>query len=218
VSDREAVRSLKEQATAALGDISLVFANAGATSFERLTDMTEEDVDWILQVNLLGVVNCMMVFLPGMIARHRGGHVCATASRAGLMPGLIPQHAAYSAAKMGVIGLMLNLRIELAEFAIGSSVYCPGGVATGMKENNALYRPQRFGGPKKKEEVNIGTHKAPRNYTPEQIAPMVLRAVKNNKPIILDHSEHRDLFEKTYHEAVMSAFDDIAEYERAEKW
>ena len=218
VSDRAAVKRMKAEAAAELGEISLLFANAGATSFEELTQMTENDVDWIVQVNLMGVINCMMVFLPDMIARRRGGHVCATASRAGLMPGLIPNHAPYSAAKMGVIGLMLNLRTELAEYEIGSSVYCPGGVATGMKDNNALYRPQRFGGPGKKEEVNIGKHKAPKNYSPEQIGPMVLHAIKKNSAMILDHSEHRELFERTYLDLVMSAFDDIAEYERIAKW
>jgi len=223
VSDREAVRRVKADAKAALGEPSLVFANAGATSFQRLTDMSENDVDWIIQVNLMGVTNCMMVFLPDMIARRRGGHVCATASVAGLMPGWVPNHAPYSAAKMGVIGLMMNLRIELAEYDIGSTVYCPGGVATGMKENNALYRPQRFGGPGKKEEVDISASikkdfKPPKNYTPEQIGPMVLRGIKNNHPVVLDHSNQREFFEKTYLQPVMSAFDEIAAYERSENW
>ena len=223
VSDRDAVKRMKKESDAALGDVSLVFANAGATSFKRLTDMTENDVDWIIQVNLMGVTNCMMVFLPDMIARQRGGHVCATASVAGLMPGWVPNHAPYSAAKMGVIGMMMNLGMELAEYEIGSTVYCPGGVATGMKENNALYRPKRFGGAGKKEEVDITASikrdfKPPKNYTPEQIAPMVLRAIKNNHSMVLDHSNQRETFEKTYLGPVMSAFDEIAAYERSENW
>ncbi|TAL04038.1 MAG: SDR family oxidoreductase, partial [Rhodospirillaceae bacterium] len=115
VSDRTSVRKMKAEANQALGNVSLLFANAGATSFERLTDMSDDDVDWIIQVNLMGVTNCLTTFLPDMIAA-RDGHVVATASMAGMLPAWIPQHAPYSAAKMGIIGMILNMRMELAEF------------------------------------------------------------------------------------------------------
>ena len=68
VCERAAVRRMKAQAEQAFGAVSLLFANAGATSFERLTDMSEDDVDWILTVNLLGVTNCLTTFLPAMVA------------------------------------------------------------------------------------------------------------------------------------------------------
>ena len=53
--------------------------------------MSENDVDWIIQVDLMGVVNCLTAFLPDMIAA-REGHVVATASAAGLLPAWIPFH------------------------------------------------------------------------------------------------------------------------------
>lgn len=217
VCERDSIRKLKAEANAAFGVVTLLVANAGATSFERLTDMSEADVDWILQVNLMGVTYAIQAFLPDMIAAGQGGHILTTASMAGMLPAWIPLHAPYSAAKMGIIGLSMNLGIELAEHKIGTSTYCPGGVATGMKENNERYRPPRFGGP------GPGPVRTPDGFfvnhkttflSPDQIAPMVLRGVKNNRPIVFDHSDQRKLFVETYQQFVMQAFDDAEEYEK----
>ena len=78
VCERGAITAMRDAATAALGPAQLLFANAGATSFTHLTEMSDADVDWIVQVNLMGVMNCTRAFLPGMIAAG-GGHICATA-------------------------------------------------------------------------------------------------------------------------------------------
>ena len=145
VSDRASVREARAKANAAFGAISLLFANAGVTSVERLTDLSADHFDWITEVNLLGVSNCLQAFLPDMIAQ-RAGHVVATASIAGLIPAWLPYHVPYTAAKAGVIGMMLNLRAELSEFGIGCTVLCPGGVVTRIHET-PRYRPARFGGP-----------------------------------------------------------------------
>jgi NAD(P)-dependent dehydrogenase (short-subunit alcohol dehydrogenase family) len=216
VCDRAAIAAMRDAAQAALGPVSLVFANAGATSFDPLVEMSDDDVDWILTVNLHGVMNTTRAFLPGMIERGAGGHICATASMAGLLPGWIPVHAPYSAAKAGIIGLMMNLALELAPHRIGTTSYCPGGVATGMKENNARYRPARFGGPGDEE---VAVHDASfkdnplKFYAPEAIAPIVLGAVTNNRPFVFDHAEHRDAFHRTYSSVVEACYDDIAAWE-----
>ena len=64
VSDRASVRRAKEEANSALGPVSLLFANAGVTSFQAFTVMSDDDVDWILGVDLMGVLNCLAAFLP----------------------------------------------------------------------------------------------------------------------------------------------------------
>jgi NAD(P)-dependent dehydrogenase (short-subunit alcohol dehydrogenase family) len=219
VCERASIAKLKAVANQAFGRISLLFANAGATSFDRLMDMPDNDVDWIIQVNLMGVTNCVRAFLPDMIAA-REGHLTATASMAGVLPGWIPNHAPYSAAKAGIIGMMMNLRLELAESGIGTTIYCPGGVASGMKENNALYRPARFGGPGQKVEIHTGNffQKHPVTFLPaEEVAPMVLQAVRNNRPIVLDHSNQRQVFMDTYVAPMLAAFDEAEAYERSGK-
>lgn len=216
VCDRDSVNRMKAEATEALGPVSLLFANAGATSFERLTDMSENDVDWIIQVNLMGVTNCLLAFYPDMVAA-RDGHVFATASTAGLMPSWVPYHAPYSGAKLGVIGMMLNLRHEASEVGVGCTVLCPGGVESGMKENNARYRPERFGGPGEgsvKVPEGFKDHATLRFRPAEEVAEMCLQAVRQNRPMVVTDGSLRQTFEKTYLDVVMQAFDDVDAFDR----
>jgi NAD(P)-dependent dehydrogenase (short-subunit alcohol dehydrogenase family) len=216
VCERDAVRAMKGRVEEALGPVSLLFANAGATSFERITDMEENDVDWILQVNLMGVTNCLLAFYPDMV-KARDGHIFATASTAGLMPTFVPYHAAYSAAKMGIIGMMLNLRMEAAEYGVGCTVLCPGGVQSGMKDNNAKYRPARFGGP------GEGGIKIPKEFSAhdnlvfrpaEEVAQLCLSAVKTNRPMVISDANMRKTFQEGYLDIVMRAFDDVEAFDR----
>lgn len=214
VCERTSINAMKDKVHAAFGPVHLLFANAGATSFEPLMDMSDDDVDWILQVNLHGVMNTTRAFLPDMIAAKEG-HVCATASMAGLLPGWIPVHAPYSAAKAGIIGLMMNLGLELREHNVFTTSYCPGGVATGMKDNNARYRPAKFGGPSE-VELHVSeastTAKSMAFYSPEAVAPMVLDAVRNNRAFAFDHPEQREDFRRTYSGIVEAC------YEAADTW
>lgn len=210
VCERGSIADMKARVNEALGPVTLLFANAGATSFDALMDMSDDDVDWILQVNLHGVMNTTRAFLPDMMAAG-GGHVCATASMAGLLPGWIPVHVPYSAAKMGIIGMMMNLAIEMKEYGVHTTSYCPGGVATGMKVNNASYRPERFGGPGE-GEVHVGGDSAAvaasqAFFRPEAIAPMVLDAVMNNRAFVFDHPEQRVHFRETYSAIVEACYD-----------
>jgi NAD(P)-dependent dehydrogenase (short-subunit alcohol dehydrogenase family) len=183
--------------------------------------MSDDDVDWIIQVNLMGAINCVRAFHADMVAAG-GGHITATSSSAGLFPGLFPIHASYSAAKMGIIGLMMNLAHELAPHDIHTTIYCPCGVSSGMKENNSLYRPTRFGGPSEggvqvpaaSHTVDLLKETPITFYKPEHIAPIVLDAVTRNRPFVFDHAEQKHFFKLTYAEIVEDCFDDIADYER----
>jgi NAD(P)-dependent dehydrogenase (short-subunit alcohol dehydrogenase family) len=116
---------------------------------------------------------------------------------------------------MGIIGLMMNLALEMKQFNVGTTVYCPGGVATGMKENNARYRPARFGGPGE-AEVHIPEDsfkgKQIAFLTPDEIAPLVLQAVRNNRPFVFDHPEQVENFRETYASLVEAAYAEAAAY------
>lgn len=218
VSDRAAVARMKADANAAFGaPVSLMLANAGVTCFDRLTDMTEQDVDWIIQVNLMGVTNCIMAFYPDMIAA-RDGHIFATASTAGLLPSWVPYHAPYSGAKLGVIGLMLNLRVEATEKNVGCTVLCPGGVVSGMKANNAKYRPDRFGGPSDGEvKIPEGffAHANLKFRPAEEVAQMCLNAIRKNRAMVITDPTMRAVFDDTYVKLVHEAFDDADVFEKA---
>jgi NAD(P)-dependent dehydrogenase (short-subunit alcohol dehydrogenase family) len=200
VSDRASVRDLKAEADAAFGPTTLLFANAGVTSVERLTELSADEFDWVTEVNLLGVSNCLQTFAPDMIA-GRAGHVVATASLAGLIPSWLPFHVPYTAAKAGVIAMMLNLRAELSESGVGCTVLCPGGVATQIHET-PRYRPARFGGPTE------GRVRAPRGFVQQ-----TLRAVRENRPIVVTDPAQRERFVSSYVDVVLSAFDDAAAFD-----
>jgi NAD(P)-dependent dehydrogenase (short-subunit alcohol dehydrogenase family) len=217
VCERASIQAMKRQVTAELGVATLVFANAGATSFTSLCEMSDEDVDWIIQVNLMGVMYTTRTFLPDMIAAG-GGHICATASMAGLLPGWIPVHVPYSAAKAGIIGMMMNLQLEMRQHNVFTTSYCPGAVASGMKDNNGRYRPSRFGGPQPTAAVQFSgtdkTHSSLRFYRPEDIAPIVLNAVRKNRAFVFDHADQRRFFRQTYADVVEACYDDIAAWEQ----
>ncbi len=216
VCERDSIRDMKARANAELGPVGLLFANAGATTFDPLMDMSDDDVDWIVQVNLMGVMNTTRAFLPEMMAAGEG-HIIATASMAGLLPGWIPVHVVYSAAKMGIIGMMMNLALEMEEYGVETTIYCPGGVKTSMGERNASYRPARFGGPEDKQ-VHVPKESFQDNpmkfYSPDSIAPIVLNAVRKNRRFVFDHAEQRQAFRDTYASIVEACYDDIAAWEQ----
>jgi NAD(P)-dependent dehydrogenase (short-subunit alcohol dehydrogenase family) len=216
VCERSSIEQMKAEANAALGTIQLVFANAGATSFMPVIELTESELDWMTEVNLKGVVWTALTFLPDMIAAG-GGHIMATASMAGLIPTLVPVHTAYSAAKLGVIGFVRSMQLEVEEHNVFCTLYCPGGVLNGMRDNNAKYRPERFGGPSdERMQIPKASFKDNRLrfYTPDDVAPIVLRAVRNNRPFVFDHSEQRQSFRELYSDVVEACFDDIEQWER----
>jgi NAD(P)-dependent dehydrogenase (short-subunit alcohol dehydrogenase family) len=214
VSQRAEVKKLKMAANEALGEVSLLFANAGVTWFDPLTAMKDEDVDWVIHVNLMGSLYCVQEFLPSMI-RAGEGHIVATASNAGLIPGWVPYHTPYSISKAGMIAMMLNLRQELEGTGVGSTVYCPGGVRGRIAESYA-HRPAQFGGPVD-QPLNIDPEWAKNNIIgsleAEEVGPWILRAVRENAPIALDHANQRKHFLDHYVNHALKAFDEAEAWE-----
>jgi 3-oxoacyl-[acyl-carrier protein] reductase len=214
VSQRAEVKKLKAAANEALGPVSLLFANAGVTWFDKLTEMRDEDVDWVIHVNLMGSLYCVQEFLPDMIAAGEG-HLVATASNAGLIPGWVPEHVPYSISKAGMIAMMLNLRQELEGTGVGSTVYCPGGVRGRIAESFA-HRPEHFGGPVDRP-LNLDPTWARKNIVgslqAEEVGPWILRAVSENAPIALDHANQRQHFLDHYVNHALKAFDEAEAWE-----
>ena len=214
VSQRDDVKKLKAAANEALGEVSLLFANAGVTWFDPLTEMKDEDVDWVIHVNLMGSLYCVQEFLPDMISAG-DGHVVATASNAGLIPGWVPFHTPYSISKAGMIAMMMNLRQELDGTGVGSTVYCPGGVKGRIAESYA-HRPQQFGGPID-QPLNIDPEWAMNNiigfFEAEEVGPWVMQAVRENRPMVVDHSNQREHFFNHYVNHAVKAFDEAEAWE-----
>ena len=215
VSDRASVRAAHAAANQAFGKVLLLFANAGATSFDPIESVSDEIMDWIVEVNLMGVSHCAQVFLPDMMAAG-DGHVMATSSMAGLIPDLVGEHAHYAAAKLGVVGLLFSLRREVQASGVEVTVLCPGGVKTAMAQSGS-YRPERFGGAFQRTRSAPAYHKVQLFRPPEEVAEMVLLAVRNNRPVVVTDDSYRKIFLGQYVDPVLAAFDDVVTFDAARK-
>jgi NAD(P)-dependent dehydrogenase (short-subunit alcohol dehydrogenase family) len=215
VSDPSALAELRERVSASLGEVSLLFANAGVTALQPLVEMERNDVAWIFGVNLMGAVSCLEEFLPDMV-RAGSGHVVATSSTAGLIPESLSAHGPYAGAKAGLIGLMLNLRLELARAGVGCTVVCPGGVATRIGQSPAN-RPARFGGPSERPlSPTATTVQIPHPIEfrpPDEVAAMILRGVRADRPMVITDASQREYFLRSYVDLVLSAFDQTVEFD-----
>jgi len=136
VTDLAAMQRLADRAYAQLGPIDVVVANAGLYSFGPTWELSEQQWDDTINVNLKGVWITCKVVIPHMLARRRGKVICtgSTGSFKGL-PGL----GHYTAAKHGVIGLVRTLARELAPYTINVNAICPTTVDTGMINNQAFF-------------------------------------------------------------------------------
>jgi len=145
VSEAAQVEELARSVEARFGGVDVLCNNAGVmlAGLQRLWEVDPADWEWILGVNLWGVIYGLRVFVPRLIARGRG-HVVNTASLAGIAT--VPYVAPYTAAKHAVVGLSETLAAELDEVApgVGVTVLCPGFVATRLSEA-ARNRPARLG-------------------------------------------------------------------------
>lgn len=213
VTDRASVAAMKQAANAALGPIALLVANAGVTMFELLEDMSDEEVDWVIDVSLYGVVHCIQAFQQDMIAAGHG-HIVATASTAGLMAPFHDRHAPYCGAKAGIIGFMLALRKDLEKHGVGASVLCPGYVASNITQSHR-HRPEAYGGPNERVVVLPLQGDHPPARPAEEAGEMVLNAIRKNRAVITTDANHLQVFEMGMVALVREAFADAAEYDRS---
>jgi len=136
VTQLAAMQNLVEQAEGTLGPIDIVVANAGLYSFAPSWELSEQQWDETVNVDLKGVWVTCKVCIPSMLPRRSGKIICI-ASTAG-MKGMA-NLAHYVAAKHGVLGLVKTLAIELAPYNINVNAVCPTSVDTAMCRNQALY-------------------------------------------------------------------------------
>jgi short-subunit dehydrogenase len=131
VAERSEVVDAVAQVEAALGGIDVLVANAGIGAYGPFVDITYEEVERLVRVNVLGTMYAIRAALPGMVERRRG-HVVTIGSIAGRIGS--PFEAAYSATKFAGVGLTEALAVEVRPYGIGVSVVNPGVVATDFGE------------------------------------------------------------------------------------
>lgn len=136
VTDLAAMQELAERAQHKLGPIDILVANAGIYSFAPSWEMSEQQWDETVNVDLKGVWITCKVSIPHMLTRQSGKILCIS-STAGIKGMHSLSH--YVAAKHGVLGLVKTLAIELAPYNINVNAICPTSVDTTMCKNQAIY-------------------------------------------------------------------------------
>ena len=136
VRDKAALRELADRAVAELGHIDVVVANAGILNWARAHELTDEQWQDVIDVNLTGVFNTVTAILPHMLKQGTGGAIIVTSSSAGLKGQ--PFTLSYSAAKHGLVGLVNSIAIEYGDYNIRANSIHPCGVKTPMGDAPGL--------------------------------------------------------------------------------
>jgi len=168
VASRAEMRAFADAVHAEVEAVDLLVNNAGVAIGGGFLDTGLDDWDWIVGINLLGVVHGCHFFLPRMVARQTGGHVVNVSSLAGIVAA--EALAAYATTKCD----------ELARQGIGVTAICPGIINTPIT-SAARLRGEELTRPEARQRM-IDTYRR-RNYTPERVAEKILLAVQRNRAV-----------------------------------
>lgn len=136
VAERAQVEALAREAEALLGGTDLLINNAGVATAGPVDGIPQRDWEWIVGINLWGVIYGCQLFVPQMRAQG-GGHVINVASSAGLL--CMPMMAPYNVTKAGVVALSETMCAELKPAGIGVTVLCPTFFRTKIMENSRYH-------------------------------------------------------------------------------
>jgi 2-hydroxycyclohexanecarboxyl-CoA dehydrogenase len=176
VADRTAVLELAASVTAEMGVLDILVNNAGVGLSGPFLDTTLDDWDWILGVNLLGVVHCCAAFGRPMVQRG-GGHVVNVSS------GLAYTHRAtegpYGATKAAVLALSRSLRADWRAAGVGVSAICPGVI------NTPIVAHTRMRGVAADPSATARAQRLfSRGHPPERVADAILSAIARNRAVV----------------------------------
>jgi len=201
VRDAVSVQALADAVLARYGRIDILVNNAGVGPLAPITELTLEDFHWVLDINLIGVVNGIKIFLPLLLANPEGGHIVNTASMAGLMNG--PGMGAYAASKAAVVAIteVLAAELEAEGSKVGASVLTPALVRSNIGAN-AQKRP----GKKGDLTGDNSAHLPPgRMLEAAEVGDLVVGAIRHGDLYIVTHPEDLPLV-KARHERIERAF------------
>jgi len=174
VSDRRQVNTMAEQAISRFGKVDILVNNAGIGPMPKpCSDITEEEWDRVLSINLKGVFLCCRAVV-GRMKEQRYGKIINMSSMAAIAPPAPSIH--YSSAKAGILGFTRDLALELAPFSICVNAILPGAIRTDMLDQ--IVPPHVD---KEAFYENMGKMVAPmeRTGTPEDIAGAALFLASN---------------------------------------
>ena len=207
VTDDQSMADAADSAAAELGEIRIVLNNAGGFATSAFEETRRQDWEWLIELNVMGVVAGLHTFLPRLRAQGGEAHIVNTASVSGHIA--VPGLSIYTATKFAVVGLSECLRQELADTPIGVSVLCPGIVRTSLLETSERHRPERHrperqgggaeGGVDMQSIIEGGTD-------PAELGEKVVAGIEAGAFYIFSHPNVRPVFENRFAE-ILEAYE-----------
>jgi NAD(P)-dependent dehydrogenase (short-subunit alcohol dehydrogenase family) len=209
VADRASVHAAADAVKDRFGGCDILCANVGVQQFGAIDRLTEQDWQWVLSVNVMGVVHTVDAFLPLLRVRVGERHIVLTSSSSAFVPGV--RLGAYVTSKYAVTGYGEVLRQELEPEGIGVSILFPAGMSTRHLESSKLARPEELG-PSVMLPDDIEAMMASRDMretthvaTPEHAVRNLVADLRNDEPYIITHGEYRPQVEERF-ARVLEAF------------
>ena len=176
VSDRAQMSAFAAAVHALAPAADVVVNNAGVGLGGAFLDTSLDDFDWVIGVNLRGVIHGCHFFVPNMVQAKRGGHIINISSILGIYGA--PSVTAYAATKFAVRGFSESLRAELELFHIGVTAICPGMINTAIIEDGRM----------RGEKLAQGMGKTAKLFktkglAPEKVASAIFDAVQSNPAV-----------------------------------
>jgi NAD(P)-dependent dehydrogenase (short-subunit alcohol dehydrogenase family) len=203
VTDRARMARAADEVVEVFGKVHVLCNNAGVSGITPMHEAGYEEWDWVLGVNLFGMINGVKSFLPKLRAHDEGAHILNTSSMAGLIP-MPASGGIYATSKFAARGFSESLRIALAGSGVGVSVLCPGLVKTRMIQTGAELSPVAAGanGP---TPFGVADNMFDAGVEPIVIGRRALQGIAANEAYILTHGEFHDELAEVFEE-ILAAF------------
>jgi NAD(P)-dependent dehydrogenase (short-subunit alcohol dehydrogenase family) len=189
VTDRADFARAADATEAKFGKIHILCNNAGVAVVGPTELATFSDWDWVMGVNLGGVINGVTTMLPRLLSHGEGGHIVNTSSMSGMVP--VGGTTIYSTAKAAVLTMMETMRPELESRGVICSAFCPGAVQSNIAEAGKT-RPEELadsGYAEADKRRQNGGNFFHLYQTKEEVGERVLRGILNDELYILTHAE-----------------------------
>lgn len=213
VADKASLAAAADTVRATFGGAHLLCANVGVQQFGAADRLTDQDWQWVLSVNVMGVIHTVNAFLPLIRASEGDRHVVLTSSASFFQFGV--RMAAYVASKFAVTGYGEVLRQELAAEGINVTMVFPAGMATRHLDSSREARPADLG-ESKLDMADIEAMMASADITaenhvvpPEVAIRNLLRDLADRQPYLITHGDYRAQVE-AQQQSVLNAFDRMA--------
>jgi len=194
VTSLDSVEALRDFVLDRFGRVDIVVNNAGVGPFGLIKDLTVKDWEWVLSVNLWGVIHGITAFLPVLLENADGGHILNTGSVASFASA--PSGGAYNASKHAIAAITDTLAMELEQDGskVRVTLLAPGTVSTNIA-TSSRNRPPGLEGSLEDVDISKGVAKDARFITPLTAGRIAVRAIRNDDLYAATHPDWWHLVE-----------------------